>query len=146
MSEVKYAPTSGEFLVSSSYDNKVKIWSSRSFGLIKTLEGSSLKIRLYFNPPTQKNAFLLCYLFDAGHEKLVMSIDVSKDESKIISWYVYFVYYDYDHITIINNNVSSFLLHRKLCYMLCIISNLFLFIRSGYDRTWKMWTMDDDWW
>lgn len=39
ISHVRFAPGHGRFLLSTSYDNKVKLWSMRDFTLIKTMEG-----------------------------------------------------------------------------------------------------------
>lgn len=36
---MRYQPQHGKFLLSTSYDNKVKLWSSRDHSLLKTMEG-----------------------------------------------------------------------------------------------------------
>jgi len=39
ISHVRFQPGDGRFLLSTSYDNKVKLWSMRDFSLLKTMEG-----------------------------------------------------------------------------------------------------------
>uniref|UniRef100_A0A7S0IV16 Pre-mRNA processing factor 4 (PRP4)-like domain-containing protein n=1 Tax=Calcidiscus leptoporus TaxID=127549 RepID=A0A7S0IV16_9EUKA len=39
ISHVRFQPHHGRFLLSTSYDNKVKLWSMRDFSLMKTMEG-----------------------------------------------------------------------------------------------------------
>lgn len=39
ISHVRFAPGHGRFLLSTSYDNKAKLWSARDFQLIKVMEG-----------------------------------------------------------------------------------------------------------
>jgi U4/U6 small nuclear ribonucleoprotein PRP4 len=39
ISHVRFAPGHGRFLLSTSYDNKAKLWSTRDFQLIKVMEG-----------------------------------------------------------------------------------------------------------
>jgi hypothetical protein len=58
VSNVKFQPTRGDYLVTSSYDNTCKIWSAHNFKLIKTL---------------------------AGHASRVMRMDISSDSKMIAS-------------------------------------------------------------
>ena len=39
ISHVKFEPAHGRFLLSSSYDNKVKLWDTRDYECLKTMEG-----------------------------------------------------------------------------------------------------------
>ena len=39
ISHVKFQPEHGHYLMTASYDNKVKLWSMRDHSLIKTMEG-----------------------------------------------------------------------------------------------------------
>eukprot|EP00310_Coccolithus_braarudii_P012532 CAMPEP_0183354302 /NCGR_PEP_ID=MMETSP0164_2-20130417/37225_1 /TAXON_ID=221442 /ORGANISM="Coccolithus pelagicus ssp braarudi, Strain PLY182g" /LENGTH=519 /DNA_ID=CAMNT_0025527157 /DNA_START=80 /DNA_END=1636 /DNA_ORIENTATION=+ len=39
ISHVRFQPNHGRFLLSTSYDNKVKLWSTRDYSLMKTMEG-----------------------------------------------------------------------------------------------------------
>lgn len=58
VSKVKFAPVSGEYLVSSSYDRTVKLWSTRDFSCLATLP---------------------------AHDDKVMSFDISRDEKRMLS-------------------------------------------------------------
>lgn len=44
VSRVKYAPNSGEFLVTASFDGTVKVWSGRDCSLLNTLRGHDGKV------------------------------------------------------------------------------------------------------
>jgi U4/U6 small nuclear ribonucleoprotein PRP4 len=44
VSRVKYAPHSGEFLVTASFDGTVKVWSGRDCSLLNTLRGHDGKV------------------------------------------------------------------------------------------------------
>ena len=39
ISHVRFEPTAGRFLLSTSYDNKVKLWSTRDYALLHTMQG-----------------------------------------------------------------------------------------------------------
>ena len=58
VSQVRFAPTGGSFLATSSYDGTVKVWSTRDWSLIKSL---------------------------AGHEGKVMDMDVAMDEKHLLT-------------------------------------------------------------
>lgn len=58
ISSVKFAPTSGEFLLSSSYDGSVRAWSARDWSLLATI---------------------------AGHEGRVSCVDVGVDEASFVT-------------------------------------------------------------
>jgi U4/U6 small nuclear ribonucleoprotein PRP4 len=55
---VRYAPVSGEFLVTASFDRSVKCWSARNYSLLRTL---------------------------AGHEEKVMGLGISLDEKRVVT-------------------------------------------------------------
>jgi WD40 repeat protein len=57
-SQVRYAPVSGEFLVTASFDRSVKCWSARNYSLLRTL---------------------------AGHEEKVMGLGISLDEKRVVT-------------------------------------------------------------
>mmetsp|Transcript_30434 Transcript_30434/g.40195 ORF Transcript_30434/g.40195 Transcript_30434/m.40195 type:complete len:538 (+) Transcript_30434:19-1632(+) len=58
ITDVKYAPTSGEFIVTSSFDATAKVWSTRNWSLLRVL---------------------------AGHEGKVTACDISSTEDNIIT-------------------------------------------------------------
>eukprot|EP01102_Stenamoeba_stenopodia_P015127 TRINITY_DN5120_c0_g1_i1.p1 TRINITY_DN5120_c0_g1~~TRINITY_DN5120_c0_g1_i1.p1 ORF type:complete len:532 (+),score=123.89 TRINITY_DN5120_c0_g1_i1:167-1762(+) len=58
VSAVKYHPTNGSYLITSSFDKSCKIWSGKDWSLLKSL---------------------------AGHEAKVMDVDISRDGESIVS-------------------------------------------------------------
>lgn len=58
VSQVKFAPTSGEYILTSSYDKTCKLWNTRDWSLLKTL---------------------------SGHEGYVTGVDISRDEKHFVT-------------------------------------------------------------
>lgn len=54
----RFAPSSGEFLATASFDGHAKVWGTRDFRLLKQL---------------------------SGHEGRLVGIDITPDESKIVT-------------------------------------------------------------
>ena len=44
ISHVRFEPTAGRFLLSASYDMKAKLWSTRDYSLLRTMEGHEGRI------------------------------------------------------------------------------------------------------
>jgi len=62
VSNVRFQPEDGEYLLSSAYDNTVKIWSTRDYQLIKALPGHEGKVmRAEISPD---NKFIASCSFD----------------------------------------------------------------------------------
>jgi U4/U6 small nuclear ribonucleoprotein PRP4 len=60
VSRVKYAPRSGEFLVTSSFDGTVKVWSGRDCSLLNTLNGHDGKVVGLDVSSGNETTFLTC--------------------------------------------------------------------------------------
>jgi len=55
ITDLKYAPTSGEYLVTSSFDNTAKVWSTRNWSLLRILAGHEGKVTAADISPSEKH-------------------------------------------------------------------------------------------
>ncbi|CAN0035530.1 unnamed protein product, partial [Ectocarpus sp. 4 AP-2014] len=59
VADVRYSRTSGEVLVSASFDSTAKVWSTRDWSLLRTLSGHEGKASVL-------NTWGCCRVFDVG--------------------------------------------------------------------------------
>ena len=74
VSTVKFQPKHGNYIITSGYDGKCRIWSAKNWGLVKTLSGHEDKITCFDISPVE-------------HVRVKMEVENNDDMQDILAAY-----------------------------------------------------------